>query len=401
MILKEDQLIIEYLMGNDAFSQKTVDTFSYISNPDGTLRWVYPKNLKHPLFLNFYSTASLRSKVFSQLIKLAFYFKQSHRVKFGDLNINITEDSRLDKILKRYDHTGFSIFTGTIGKNRKVLVEIHKNNQTVLFAKIALEKESKVLVDNEIKQLKTLSKYNFKNLVVPEVLNSLETGIVEITNIKPASYKQYTNLTKLHITALTEMYEHSYVQIAIKEISCLKISKQNIEHLLSDYPQINSLDKKRVQQLSQSILLLVELVETKDEALPLSLSHGDFTPWNMYISKDVLYLFDWELGQSDIPMMFDLVHFIFQSEIMIKRSSYTKIKSVLQKILKMTATDELINKYKIDVNKHYILYLIYTVSYYLNKYTQQEILHDQVFWLVEIWEEAVADLHDNKGVVFH
>ncbi|MCK5538767.1 MAG: hypothetical protein KAI79_18220, partial [Bacteroidales bacterium] len=114
MINESDRSLIEFLMGENVFKEdgKTVE-FSYMSNPDGTIRWIYPKELKKPYFLNFYSTSSFRAKVLSTLIKLAFLTRQSHRLKSGDLKLHVSVNSRLGKVLEEYTHKGFSIFTGT------------------------------------------------------------------------------------------------------------------------------------------------------------------------------------------------------------------------------------------------------------------------------------------------
>lgn len=46
-----------------------------------------------------------------------------------------------------------------------------------------------------------------------------------------------------------------------------------------------------------------------DRRLPLGSSHGDWTPWNMAWSDDVLEVWDWERFATDVPQGFDVVHF--------------------------------------------------------------------------------------------
>jgi hypothetical protein len=36
----------------------------------------------------------------------------------------------------------------------------------------------------------------------------------------------------------------------------------------------------------------------------------------------------------------------------------------------------------------------------LDKYNNQEKLHDQVFWLINVWFDAFNDLVDKKGQTF-
>ena len=61
----------------------------------------------------------------------------------------------------------------------------------------------------------------------------------------------------------------------------------------------------------------------------------------------------------------------------------------------------MLKKYDIDFNKNYTFYLVYTISYYLNKYANQNKLHDQVFWMLKVWDAAISDLLNKKGIVFN
>jgi hypothetical protein len=40
--------------------------------------------------------------------------------------------------------------------------------------------------------------------------------------------------------------------------------------------------------------------------------HGDWAPWNMGAGSDPVPLWDWERSQVDVPLGFDVVHFILQ-----------------------------------------------------------------------------------------
>ncbi len=50
-----------------------------------------------------------------------------------------------------------------------------------------------------------------------------------------------------------------------------------------------------------------------DRRLPLGASHGDWTPWNMAWSGDLLEVWDWERYATDLPQGFDVVHFAASS----------------------------------------------------------------------------------------
>ena len=145
---------------------------------------------------------------------------------------------------------------------------------------------------------------------------------------------------------------------------------------------------------------ILESLNTEKE-ISFAYGHNDFTPWNMFIENNHLYLFDWELAKNDIVLLYDFFHFIFQSQILISKSDYKSIYEVIVTHIKNnTKLKDIIQKYNIDINENYKLYLLYTVSYYLDKYNNQEKLHDQVFWLIDVWFDAFNDLVDKKGQTF-
>lgn len=50
---------------------------------------------------------------------------------------------------------------------------------------------------------------------------------------------------------------------------------------------------------------------TNDEGLQLSLSHGDFCPWNMLVNDGNLQLIDWEMA-ADRPLGYDIFKYVCQ-----------------------------------------------------------------------------------------
>lgn len=401
MISKEDQSIIKYLAGENALEPSSISIkFSYICNPDKTIRWLFPDSLKSPMFLNFYSTSSFRSKALNFLIKTAYFLGLSKLVSSGNVNINIKQGSKLDTVLTKHKRYEFSIFTGTVGINRKAVIELHDNKYVNFFVKIALTESSKGLVQKEAESLEFINTLKSKTLVVPKLLSYDNNDTIAISNIKPKSFEQSSVINTLHIDALSELYKQSHNNIKWTELTSLKDSKINALSLINGYDIVNNLDEKQVKKLAINILLLTELIEHHDESLTVATSHGDFTPWNMYPSKDTLHLFDWEMSKKNTPLLYDAIHFIFQSQIMISHTNYIGVLGEIYKLRKLKSTIELIQSYNVNFDKNYMYYLVYNVTYYLNKYIKQKYLHEQVFWQIDLWEAAVNDVLDKKGVIF-
>jgi hypothetical protein len=229
MIAEADRLLLEHLFGKDALSHSGgTEQFSYISNPDGTIRWLYPADLKTPHFLSFYSTASLRAKILSLLIKTAFFLKQGHRVKSGDIVLHIADDSRLGKILKQYEHSGYSIFTGTVGENRKAVVELHTEGKITSFVKIALTRPAEALVANETACLEDLGVFDLQTLTIPRILGDNRKDTIVLSNIKPERCTQETHLSELHMKALEELYRNTCQKRKWQELETLQEGRKRL-----------------------------------------------------------------------------------------------------------------------------------------------------------------------------
>jgi hypothetical protein len=70
---ENDKVVLDSLFKSENINHKKNDTFYFISNPDGTIRWIYPKSLKKPSFLSFYSTSSTRAKILASIFRLSFH----------------------------------------------------------------------------------------------------------------------------------------------------------------------------------------------------------------------------------------------------------------------------------------------------------------------------------------
>ena len=391
--MNSDKVVLDSLFKSQNINHKRNDTFYFVPNPDGTIRWIYPKSLKKPSFLSFYNTSSTRAKILASIFRLSFYFRLNKKIE-----LEVFKDSILDRIIKQYKDFNYSIFTGTIGINRKAIIELNQNNSTKYFVKVALTEQSKDLVNNEKETLNELNKYQYQSLIIPKIIESDENYIT-IDNIAPKNQTQSSSLNEIHLNALDEIYSKTVENKSIKDSTYFEVIKENLDEL-SNTSLNKNFDKNKIEILIKNMKIILESLNSEKE-ISFAYGHNDFTPWNMFIENDHLYLFDWELAKKDIVLLYDFFHFIFQSQILISKSDYKTIFEVIVTLIKNNSRlKNIVQKYNIDINENYKLYLLYTVSYYLDKYNNQEKLHDQVFWLIDVWFDAFNDLVDKKRTNF-
>ena len=391
--MNSDKVVLDSLFKSQNINHKRNDTFYFVPNPDGTIRWIYPKSLKKPSFLSFYSTSSTRAKILASIFRLSFYFRLNKKI-----GIEVFKDSIIDKILKQYKDSNYSIFTGTIGINRKAIIELNQNNSTKYFVKVALTEQSKDLVNNEKETLNELNKYQYQSLIIPKIIESDENYIT-IDNIAPKNQTQSSSLNEIHLNALDEIYSKTVENKSIKDSTYFEVIKENLDEL-SNTSLNKNFDKNKIEILIKNMKIILESLNSEKE-ISFAYGHNDFTPWNMFIENDHLYLFDWELAKKDIVLLYDFFHFIFQSQILISKSDYKTIFEVITTHIKNNSKlKDIIKKYNIDINENYKLYLLYTVSYYLDKYNNQETFYKQIYWIINIWDETFNDLVDKKREIF-
>jgi hypothetical protein len=351
------------------------------------MRWVFPDNLPYPSFLTLYNASGKKAKIIRFAFKLAFAFRQKQRLASGFFWLHAPNNA-VQKIVTEQNAAAYSIFTGTVGKNRKAILELNNGKRTTHFAKIPLSATSAELVRAEREQLQYLAGFKFKKSVLPHIKTSANPAIAVLSNVQPTSaFLTSNDLLPVHLNALTEWYAATLQQ---KKLAQLTEYQRIITDLnfLSNYPTPqNDLSPTLTQQLIDNLKQLAAQFSPTDE-YAVAMAHYDFTPWNMYCTAEQLFVYDWELSKTEIPLLYDAFHFIFQAGILVKRSPFETLQTDLENLQKNTAIKDLSRYPNFDVERNYHFYLLSVVSYYLRLYLQQTPLHEQAHWLIETWLAA-------------
>ncbi|MCK5539152.1 MAG: hypothetical protein KAI79_20185 [Bacteroidales bacterium] len=371
------------------------ERYFYILDNAGGIRWLFSENLKKPTFLALYNTNTLKGKIYKVLIHMAFL---SHLQKYfvsGSIEFSLHEKILL--LLKKLNIASFSIFTGTAGENRKVVIEANNTRSTLFFIKVPVTKSAKKLIKTESLNLESISHLDMKKTIVPTV-SYFDEEYLAITNIKPKmKVIDKVGLIDIHFESFFEIYSKTVKTIVFTETEYFKESQKYIEVL--DSTVENDIDPLLVKKIHTNLKLLSKSI-TSAQVINVSLSHCDFTPWNMYVTKTKLFVYDWEMGRNDAPLLFDFFHYIFQTEVLVTHHNYSEIKKEINKLLENKILKEILSEYKIDFNTYYSLYLMYNVSYYVSLYIKQKDLHIQAHWLIDVWNDALEDFIQNEGKVF-
>ena len=368
--------------------------FDFINNPDGSIRWIYPTSSTSPLFLAFYNSSTIKARAYGIVVKLLFFFRFKFLVKNGSLTLFYKNELFIEKLFDLNSIKNFAFFTGTVGPNRKILAVCCNKENTISFVKIPLkDNHSAALIANENKVLAFLNNRLNKTMIIPKAEFNAEGNALYIENIKPQNPQFNPVITDVHLCALKELYTISEKKNIISETPFWKKIKSFIDNYKPD---------DRIKSTVEIVSLIKKIVEqiNPETTIYTSIAQNDFTPWNTYLQAEKLYSYDWELAEADMPLLTDFFHFTFQSEILLKQNNYKNIFQIISETAEKTVLKDMIKHYNLDLSLYLKLYLLNVVSYYLEIYSKQINLHRQVYWLTDVWRDALKDqaFSDDKKI---
>ncbi len=357
----------------------------FVNNTNGSMRWIFPSTNRSAVFLSLYNNTGWKAKVYKGIVKLCTLVGGESMFSNGYFTFEKQTSSLYDFLPNKY-HDEYAIFTGTAGENRKAIVAIAAHKYVSSFIKIPLTKKAKSLVGNELQQLNYIKKLDLVKMSIPKSKGT--ASHLELTNIKPVDPLNQSSLTDQHLIGISELYNKTTRQINPQTTNAWNEIQSNLRLLNDDFEIKNDLSKQKIGAIVNQLNHLVDWIGGH-HSISVGLAHGDFTPWNMYLTNDKIHVYDWEMSTTDMPLLFDVFHFVFQNEILINQNQFDTIRMQLQKIRKHEIVSSLVSKHAVDWSLHYAFYLVYISSYYLPLYLKQQDLHMQAHWLVDVWLEAL------------
>ena len=362
---------------------------NYICNTDGSIRWIWPAKSKHADFIKFYHATGLRPKLFALAAQLLAKLNLLILLKKGSFYCYISEQNGL-RIEKTWSNR-WAWFSGTMGPNRKTILwhPIQKFGSAV-FLKIPLTELATKNIAKETAQLIALAQLKQNLIVLPQV-TSLNHDVLQLQDIGEQT-QRYNRLHQLPLAPLKTWLEIGLVKCSYQTSSF----KAKLDEMLLHMSQLTD------PRIPKQIIYKMNLWRTTQKppiTFTSTYSHGDFTPWNVMVKNEKLHLIDLELSHIEMPMLFDVFHYVYQANILIGNNGYTSIRNELDALFQLPAWIVFLQKHQIDTRAAECLYLQYTVAYHLVIYQQQQQWHVQIGWLLSTWNEALSyHLNAQKGL---
>lgn len=347
----------------------------YRINRNGSVRWIWPARRGATGYLKFYYTGSRKAALMATAMRTvsAMGADTLTGAEKCTLYIDAATAAQMD------GWEDWALFTGTIGENRKLIVW-YKDTNGSHFAKIPLSAKSMALAGNEVAGL---NMGHVPGMVKPthKVCGTMIMVQNDIWNRE--GLKSPSTVGEMPIEALGAWLS------AGAQKSTLKYTEwwQQIKNRMANLP-VN--DSRFSPVLLQRLQALYEQIWVSEKVL-MTASHGDFTPWNLKCDDNNIYAADWEMYAAVRPAMYDLFHFVYQNNILVERTGYMGIRNAIEtaRTQQAPAMPQLTSREVIFAEK---LYLLDVVSYYAERYARQPQWHQQAYWLLHTWNEAMGDM---------
>lgn len=216
----------------------------------------------------------------------------------------------------------YAYFTGTNSPHRKVAVQIMDGRGNLKgFAKITRSPQVRELLMHEAATLEHVNTLGLQTAQVPRVLFAGDRGVTTLLvtdTLKTHRTPTTTKFTPAHFAFLRELAQRTASAHPIYADEVANGFRARLDRI---GPNLN---KTWYQRLDTSITLL-EACPTL--MLNAGLSHGDFTPWNTFMAKGRLYVFDWEYAEQSRPTGNDIVHFLLNQPQIRSLPAHTKLEA--------------------------------------------------------------------------
>lgn len=338
----------------------------WFSNSEGK-KWIVPQK-KMSMGLQLYQPSSFKGR----FVKLALPYLSGISLclfLFNGKRITLSlrdEIVRAIKSLFNIDSFQFSVFEGTPSFNMKPTIQISVGNTILSYCKISDRIDIIDLFKKESTMLTYLNELGIKN--IPMVL------YCEKVDEKNYLYVQSTVKTKKSRTTHKWTNLHDDFLIDLNQKS---LTRKNFES--SEYYFVLSKLKDNLKKAptNDQIILneAIDIVSTHYKSTKEFYAfHGDFTPWNMFIESNDLFVFDFEYSQLSFPRYLDFFHYSLQVAL-ITRSLRNEeaYKFVLDNILRSNAK---FDDYKVS----FLAYLLFIIE--LNIKVKDDVNYSTRFYII-------------------
>ncbi|MFR9545785.1 MAG: hypothetical protein SNJ29_09435 [Rikenellaceae bacterium] len=279
-----------------------------LTNADNKV-WIVPREDMRTA-LNIYQPSGVKGRVLKYLLPLTFWIpKVNNLIKAR--NVSVEMDISLRRLICRVlniDNFTFSIFEGTPSVHKKVTIQIFQGSKILAYCKVSSQRDIIELFREEQSKLEYLSSQGVEGIPICYYCGTIDDNsesVAYIISTTKTLRSQTPHLwSRVHWNFIEALHEKTKHRIEFKESD---LAKSLI--ILEGY--LPTLPTKSVGVLLKAIKEVRGNYDNQE--VEFSAHHGDFTPWNMFVTRGELFVFDWEYSSLSFPPCLDWFHFFTQT----------------------------------------------------------------------------------------
>lgn len=297
--------------------------FYRITNADGKT-WLLPASALR-IGLELYQPSGKKGRLLKTLLprlhRLPGITKAIHasneRVDLRSEIIELAEKAFAVKNLE------YSIFGGTPSVHQKITIQFSRGKNILGYCKLSNSDAIRQLFIHERDLLSDLAAKGIEGIPQCLLCGTLTDGtsiFIQSTVKTDKSYSPH-HWTSLHESFLKQLSELTATRLCFEDsdlYNSLSALKDNLHRLPG---QLRGSIEQHLTRI---------LNEKSGTEVTYSAFHADFTPWNMTIQDNKLFVFDWEYGRLSYPPMLDRYHFFNQQALHVAKLSPQQIYENMQ-----------------------------------------------------------------------
>lgn len=349
------------------------------------MRWLWPVAAREPQMLRFYHQGDKRSRLVGGIIRTAFKLRMPGLVSSGNVVLYTTAIGA--RQLHRLND--WAIFTGREGINRKMVIWHEDKEGRSAFTKLSL---STYAARNVYKERIAIQQPAPEGVVLPRNIDMRCYAFTQQDLFGSQNAQVVQDISHFPLSALQRWLGYSVHPEKLGELAWYQEAQAWL------HSPRRSKDERISEVLLDKMRTLIDCM-LPQATVPVTRAHGDFTPWNIRRRGDELLIIDWEQSRDDLPALYDLFHFIYQSNTLVKGRPFAAIRQEIDETLRKPEWEKFLLEHDIDPGEAEQQYLLCTISVHLREYARQTRWHHKRHALMQTWCEALGFWMDYEGLL--
>ena len=343
-------------------------------------RWIMPQR-NMITAMNLYQPSSTKGKLVKHFLPYLSQFEfirtclkiEQNRYELCD------ELANLFFTIFNCNNIEFSLFCGTPSAHQKITMQIFNKKNILGYCKISNRIELIDLFKHEESLLQELAGKGVDGIPRCMYNGTLSNGVSVflLSTSKTSLSKVVHSLSSLHWNFLARLNAKTKSYISFEETDfyhSIKLLKQNLNYLPAKTKDIISDAIENTENIYGGT------------QVEFSVYHADFVPWNMFVEKDELFVFDWEYAGRTFPPFLDAFHFFTQTLV----CGHHKNDESIYQIYKYSKRD--FAQFVKNPDFTYLCYLLSILSIYISR--EKENVTPEIKESINSWIRIVKKLLD-------